>query len=233
MTRILVIEDEVGIRSNTIELLEAEDYEVMGAENGLIGAIGAQEFLPDLIICDVQMPELNGYDVLSVVRENPLTATIPFIFLTAYADRGDIRRGMEMGADDYLTKPFTRAELLKAIATRLAKRQTIEQIYDRQQHQNVEALQRKIRELQQDLQGKDELLKQMQAEIKNALPKMNMAIKMLKKLPPGEARDRCLKILQDTCNDEIALLNQMPDLHNFLDLEDPHLWQQLSKSVGV
>lgn len=127
MTKILVIEDEHLVRENIVERLEAEDYDTVSAENGLDGVLLAQEHRPDLIICDVMMPEIDGYGVLSVLRKEPVTATIPFIFLTAKADKMDLRYGMELGADDYLTKPFTKTELLGAIATQLEKKAVVEQ----------------------------------------------------------------------------------------------------------
>jgi len=119
--KILVIEDEPSVLGNILKTLEFENYQVSGAENGLSGLTRAKEIYPDLIICDVMMPEMDGYSVLSELRKDPLTATIPFIFLTAKADRIEQRQGMEMGADDYITKPFTRKELLSAINTRLKK----------------------------------------------------------------------------------------------------------------
>lgn len=121
MAKILVIEDESLIRDNIVELLETEDFEVFDAENGNIGVKLACEHQPDLILCDVMMPELDGYGVLMKLQENPITATIPFIFLTAKADLGDVRKAMQLGADDYLTKPCTATELLKAIVIRLEK----------------------------------------------------------------------------------------------------------------
>jgi two-component system sensor histidine kinase/response regulator len=121
MTRVLVIEDDGNIRDNILEVLEAEGYTATGAENGLVGVALARAHLPDLIICDIMMPGLDGFDVLDELRQDPVTATIPFIFSTARADKSDMRRGMERGADDYLTKPFTQAELLKAIEARQAK----------------------------------------------------------------------------------------------------------------
>jgi len=90
MKKILVIEDEPSVRANILELLEAEEFDVVSAENGFIGALWAQQHLPDLITCDVMMPEVNGYEVLSTLRQDSRTATIPFIFLTAMADQGDI-----------------------------------------------------------------------------------------------------------------------------------------------
>lgn len=125
MTTILVIEDEDPIRENLIDLLETEDYHVISAANGRSGVQLAQEHLPDLILCDILMPELDGYGVYQELHQDPVTAMIPFIFLTARAAPSDMRAGMALGADDYLTKPFTREDLLRAIATRLAKREMI------------------------------------------------------------------------------------------------------------
>lgn len=125
MAKILVIEDEESIRENILELLEAENFEGIGATNGKIGIKLAIAQIPDLILCDMMMPEIDGHGVLKALRSDPLTATIPFIFLTAKAEKIDIRTGMEMGADDYITKPCTPQELLKAIAIRLEKQKTI------------------------------------------------------------------------------------------------------------
>jgi EAL domain-containing protein (putative c-di-GMP-specific phosphodiesterase class I)/ActR/RegA family two-component response regulator len=121
MTKILVIEDETAVRENLLELLEAEDFETIGATNGKKGLELAYSELPDLILCDMMMPEIDGYGVLTALREEHVTTAIPFIFLTAKASRVDFRQGMDLGADDYLTKPFTRAELLSAILSRLEK----------------------------------------------------------------------------------------------------------------
>lgn len=129
MTKILVIEDEVSIRENILELLYIREFDVIGAENGSVGLKMAREQSPDLIICDVTMPEMDGYSVLKALRENPSTANIPFIFLTARADRLDMRAGMELGADDYLIKPCLPAELIKAITIRLEKHQRQQQYY--------------------------------------------------------------------------------------------------------
>jgi diguanylate cyclase len=129
MAKILVIEDEELVRANLVDLLELEDFEVFAAENGRVGVNLAQQHLPDLVLCDVAMPELDGYAVLEQLRQTPATAGIPLIFLTARATPADFRQGMRLGADDYLTKPFTQIELLDAIATRLAKHAAITQPY--------------------------------------------------------------------------------------------------------
>ncbi|MDJ1173161.1 hybrid sensor histidine kinase/response regulator [Roseofilum capinflatum] len=121
MKKILVIEDDPDVRDIILDVLEAEQYWVIGAEQGRRGVDLAIAHLPDLIICDVMMPELDGYGVLRELQHQPQTATIPFIFLTAKSTKFDQRQGMELGADDYITKPFMRTELLSAIATRLKK----------------------------------------------------------------------------------------------------------------
>jgi CheY-like chemotaxis protein len=119
MKTILVIEDEETVRENILELLDAEGFEALAAENGRIGLDLAQKYLPDLILCDVRMPEMDGYGVLTALRSQPATASIPFMFLTAKAAKTDLSHGLELGADAYITKPFTLAELLDAIAQAL------------------------------------------------------------------------------------------------------------------
>ena len=121
MTKILVIEDEETVRENILELLDAEGFEALSAENGRIGLDLAQQQLPDLILCDVRMPELDGYGVLTALRSEAETATIPFMFLTAKAAKTDLSYGLELGANAYITKPFTLTELLDAIAAQIEK----------------------------------------------------------------------------------------------------------------
>lgn len=126
MTTILVIEDDDNVREIIVEILRAEGFDIIAAEDGQIGVKLAQDKLPNLIICDIMMPKLNGYGVLSQLQQNSSTETIPFIFLTAKSAKTDLRQGMALGADDYLTKPFTRDELLAAIAARLEKQVILE-----------------------------------------------------------------------------------------------------------
>ncbi len=227
MKKILVIEDEPTVRANILELLEAEDFDAVGAENGFIGAMWAQENLPDLIICDVMMPEVDGYEVLSALRQVPSTAVIPFIFLTAMADKADIRQGMDLGADDYLTKPFTRAELLGAIASRFNKQAVVMQQF-KTERERAEILQQKVLELQQSVDSQGEMLQQLQQEVRHAMPKLSMAMGLLKGIGKGMQRDRCVEILQKSCQGEISLLNQMPHLQNFLEPETLLLLQKLN-----
>ena len=129
MKSILVIDDNADIRENTAEILELAGYNVITAENGKKGVDAALKEKPDVIVCDIMMPELDGYGVLHLLRKNNDTQSIPFIFLTAKTERGDFRKGMEMGADDYITKPFDDIELLNAVEIRLKKAEILGQTY--------------------------------------------------------------------------------------------------------
>lgn len=120
-TTVLIIEDNDDIREGTAEILELTGYRVLTASEGKTGVDMALKHTPDLILCDIMMPELDGYGVLYMLGKHEETANIPFVFLTAKAERADLRKAMEMGADDYLTKPFDDMELLNAIESRLKK----------------------------------------------------------------------------------------------------------------
>ena len=136
MKKILLIEDNDHIRENTAEILELANYKVSTAANGKIGVEMALEHLPDLIICDIMMPVLDGYGVLHAVQKNDSIKNTPFIFLTAKTERNDFRRGMEFGADDYITKPFDGTELLNAVDSRLKKNELLRQ----EMHPTIEGL---------------------------------------------------------------------------------------------
>jgi len=124
MAKILIIEDESDIRESIEEILDAEGHTVFTAENGAIGVEKAKDVIPDLIISDIMMPELDGYGVCLALREDPLTEAIPFVFLSAKSEKQDIRKGMNLGADDFINKPFTISELLSTVQSRL-KRKTV------------------------------------------------------------------------------------------------------------
>jgi len=131
MKKVLIIEDNNDIRENVVEILTLAGYEVFEANNGKKGVDLAVNNKPDIILCDIMMPELDGYGVLYLLNKNTETNAIPFIFLTAKAERIDLRKGMEMGADDYLTKPFDDMELLNAIESRLKKKEVQENFYSK------------------------------------------------------------------------------------------------------
>ncbi|MFA7288841.1 MAG: response regulator [Melioribacteraceae bacterium] len=123
--KILVIEDEKNLNDNIVTLLTESGYEVKSAFDGLKGIYLAKEFNPDLILCDIAMPEIDGYEVLKNLLEDHSFPLVPFIFLTAKVEREDLRRGMELGADDYIFKPFKAADLLNSVKTRLKKHEII------------------------------------------------------------------------------------------------------------
>lgn len=149
MKHVLLIEDNDEIRENSAEILEMAGYKVTAAPNGKEGITKALQVKPDIIICDIMMPVLDGYGVLHLVKANPELHSIPFIFLTAKAERADFRKGMELGADDYITKPFTDTELMSAIESRLHKIQIIKK--------NFEATQAGVKQMLDELSGKPTL----------------------------------------------------------------------------
>ncbi|MBG9378129.1 response regulator [Panacibacter sp. DH6] len=130
MKKILIIEDNPEVRENTAEIVELSNYQVVTAENGKVGVEIALKEKPDLIVCDIMMPVLDGYGVLHLLSKHKETAAIPFIFLTAKSEKADLRKGMEMGADDYITKPFDGIELLNAIEARLKKANLLQEKYE-------------------------------------------------------------------------------------------------------
>lgn len=144
MKTILIIEDNTDVRENTAEILELANYKVLQAENGKAGVEIAHKQKPDLIICDIMMPVLDGYGVIHLLNKNPETASIPFIFLTAKSERTDFRKGMEMGADDYISKPFDDIELLNAVEGRLKKSEMLRAEFSK----NVDGLNRFFSEVQ-------------------------------------------------------------------------------------
>lgn len=163
MKKILLIEDHQDIRENTAEILSLANYEVVEAENGKIGVDKAKSEKPDLIICDIMMPQLDGYGVLHMLSKNPATSGIPFIFLTAKSEKEDFRKGMNLGADDYLIKPFDDIELLDAIEMRLKKNE----IWKAEFQKNAEGLQNFI----QEAKGLENLDKLVSSEQKRTILK--------------------------------------------------------------
>lgn len=163
MKKILLIEDHQEIRENTAEILELANYKVLEAENGKVGVDIAKTEKPDLIICDIMMPQLDGYGVLHMLSKNPATSGIPFIFLTAKAEKEDFRKGMNLGADDYLTKPFDDLELLDAIEMRLKKNEILKSEFQK----NAEGLNDFI----QEAKGQENLDKLISSEQKKTVLK--------------------------------------------------------------
>ncbi|MBP0019636.1 MAG: response regulator [Cyanobacteria bacterium SBLK] len=219
---ILIIEDEYSILKTTEEILALEGYRTISADNGEMGLHLAQEKIPDLILCDIMMPKLNGYEVLQALQADKATQMIPIIFLTAKAERKDMRQGMELGADDYLTKPFDIPELLGAVSSRL-KRQNLyyRQIQqERTKNQELERLAEKIRKKMAQSQKlaeiKEDLLDKIIADFSNPISSINVALKMLKTAPTDEQRDLYIHLLQEECRREMQLLNEIAELRALL-----------------
>lgn len=232
MKKILVIEDEVEVLNNIEEILEIAEYKVITANNGRKGLELAKIEAPNLIICDIMMPELDGYGVLTALREDKATASIPVIFLTAKTERFDQRLGMELGADDYLTKPFLSDELLGAIAARFARQEALEKYFKVAQEASPSLAQKirenstKLAQVESLVKIKDELLKKISEELRDPLSNINMAIKMLENAVTDEQREKYMKILQSECDREIKVLNEVAELQELLTPDKAQILQR-------
>ena len=150
MNKVLIIEDEKNIRETIKEILELNDYEIATAENGLIGIAKALQFKPDLIVCDVMMPEMDGFETLKNIRAINEISNTPFVFLTAKTETRDFREGMNSGADDFLNKPFNTQELLEVIQLRITKSNQAKELFIQEINnlkEEVENLQNSINKL--------------------------------------------------------------------------------------
>ncbi|NEO85624.1 MAG: response regulator [Spirulina sp. SIO3F2] len=229
---ILVIEDEFQVLENTVEILELGGYRVATASNGYNGLEAVRREQPDLIICDVMMPKMDGYAVLETLRADPQLSLIPFIFLTAKADRTAQRQGMALGADDYLTKPFTPKELLATVETRFARQATVNAQIN-QAHAMIQELKQTSRQAQGNLerseqlaQLKEGLLDQLLTQLCNPVSSINLAISMLDNAQTEEARDRYLKVLKEECQREMQLLKEVEELRALLTPEKTAILQR-------
>ncbi len=234
MKKILVIEDEQMVRESILDLLEAEGFSGIGGENGNVGLQLARDNHPDLILCDVQMPDLDGYSVLTHLRQSTHTADIPFIFLTARGTKADIRYGMELGADDYLTKPCTATELLGAISGRLAKQAALLERCNKQtastQAQFSDRAFRPDSSQQLAVEtnhssSRDGLLNHFYQELRNPLSSINMALHLLKTAPIATQFDSNVAMIQQEYGRELAILRQVYKLQDFLVPESAILLQ--------
>jgi two-component system, sensor histidine kinase and response regulator len=197
--KILVIEDEKDVRLNIIEILASGGFESINAENGMMGIQLAKERLPDLILCDIKMPDFDGYSVLHELRQDPKTALIPFIFLTAKADKADVRQGMNLGADDYLTKPFRRVELLGTIEARLKR------------HSAQLEIQKQAEELQQINVQKNDLLNTITHDLRAPLTTIKVALQLMEAVPDN--RRQYVEIALSACNQGDELIQNLLDLY--------------------
>lgn len=216
--KILIIEDEPSILENLIEIISSYGYDVVSTNNGTEGIELAMEHSPDLIICDILMPGISGLEVLKKLQENETTASIPFIFLTAKADKESIREGMEHGADDYLTKPFTPIQLKKAIEIRLRKKE-----------QSIDAMNKKIEVLKSSLATS--LPHEFRTPLNGILASSEFLIKYFDNLPIEEIKQLHLNIHNSALRlhrhiinfllySEITILKEKKDINKVNHLEN-------------
>ncbi|MEB3273932.1 MAG: response regulator transcription factor [Prochlorothrix sp.] len=215
MTQILIIEDDPLVRNNLEDILTLEEFQVVSARDGVEGLAAAQEHLPSLIICDIMMPELDGYGVVTALRKDPKTQNIPFIFLTAKANSVDHREGMNLGADDYLTKPFRPQDVINAIKSRLA-RHAFTQIQSQLHQRQTETLERRVDEQVQLSDLKEGLLNQLTEDLREPLSNINLAIHMLSHARTDAERDRYIDILKQEYQREMRLLENVNNLQAML-----------------
>lgn len=199
MPKILVVEDEKTLLNNILSILSYEGFETIGAENGLIGLQLAYEHTPDLIVSDVMMPEISGYELLSELRQDLATATIPFIFLTAKSETEDRRKGMNLGADDYLSKPFSHTDLLAAVRTQLEKRTTLETRQLRNFAQKLVAV--------HDTERRD-LADKLHNDISQLLTSLKLTLNMTSHIPP-ESLPRTLDDAQRLIETTLQSINDL------------------------
>lgn len=218
MKKILVVEDEQVLQKNIMKILRLEGFEVMGASDGETGVACARQESPDLIVCDVMMPEMDGYQVLQTLQADVETALIPFIFLTAKTDRSDMRQGFEMGADDYLVKPFDADELLRAIEARFKKQEVMVT--------RLSTLSDELSQLQEFLDAKDGLMTNLNQELRRPMSNIKMALTMLQAQKSPEAQERYIGILEEEFSREISLLNQVEEMQKLLTPENVTLLRQ-------
>jgi len=229
MTLILVVEDETQILLNIQEILELAEFSVITGADGKVGLQLAKTKNPDLIICDIMMPGLNGYEVLQELRQEPKTADIPLIFLTAKIERNDFRQGMILGADDYISKPFEPFEILQAVKARLERYSISNQAYLKES-QNTKILQQEIKKNRTELQNSQQLAQirgnlweKFSEDLRNPLSSINMAIYMLKQAKNDKDREKYLSILKEAYTQELYILNEVDSLQELLTAENTKL----------
>ncbi len=220
MKKILVIEDEQQLLRNILKILTAEGFKPIGADNGKAGVEAAIKEQPDLIVCDVMMPQMDGYQVLAAIQNNPKTALIPFIFLSAKAERTHQRLGINLGADDYLTKPFDADELIAAIEGRFKKQALWQSRF-------IE-LSDVLNNMQKMITAKEQAFSNFEIEFRGSISNINLALSMLAEDASAPPKEAYIKILKSEFEREIGLLNQMTRLQELLTPANVNLLRQFN-----
>ncbi|MGD1941654.1 MAG: response regulator transcription factor [Leptolyngbyaceae cyanobacterium] len=227
MIKILVIEDDASVLDNLEDILMLENFQVFTAKDGREGVDVALRQLPDLIVCDVMMPKMDGYEVVKYLRADPATKTIPFIFLTAKAERLDYREGMESGADDYVTKPFRPQELINAIEVRLARHASLMQPYHDETQRSTN-LSKQLKDSTELANIKENLLDKLSQDLREPLSNVNLALHMLGKAQTDAERDRYLNILRQEYAREMRLLKDVANLREMVTAENLQVLQKFN-----
>ncbi|AFZ43722.1 response regulator receiver protein [Halothece sp. PCC 7418] len=223
--QILVIEDEDVIRETIVELLAADQFAPIATDNGEEGIDIAIREQPHLIICDIVMADLSGYQVLEQLRKQAETRFIPFIFLTAKASHQAYREGMELGADDYLVKPFTQDELLRAVKTQLRKKSLLQtQVHS--YHEEIKKLKKTNHQLQQRKQIQEEMLKTLVEDLRGNFSKLTLAIYLLKTETAEDKRNQYLEVLEEELKWKSQLLDKASNLHHVINSENMNFLQR-------
>lgn len=219
MIKVLVIEDETQIREEVMDWLSFEGYEVYGEANGRLGLATIQHNIPDLVLCDIAMPEMDGYEVLIEVRSDRNLGYIPFIFLTAAADRASVRRGMDMGADDYLTKPFTHAEVMNTVRSRLAKKEA----QDKQLASQINSLDNAFNEERAKHLLKSRLVAMFSHDLRNPLATISTSSGVLRSYSDHLAPERRERLFDFIDGSVRHVLQMLDDMLITAEMESGHL----------
>jgi DNA-binding response OmpR family regulator len=219
--KILVIDNEDTIRESVIEFLASHNINLLRAETGEQGLEQASQEKPDLIISNINLSDMEGFQVLENLRDNPETSYIPFIFVTRKSSRKIYRKAMELGANDYLSFPFTNEELLQAIRTRLqtstavsSESGSIETTDSKEGDMNT--LQEQVNHLSKKEKMQEQILDKLYEDLRSNLSKIKIAIYMLKNETDADKRQRYIKILEEECNWEMELLDKVSELRALL-----------------
>jgi two-component system, OmpR family, alkaline phosphatase synthesis response regulator PhoP len=216
---ILVIEDDLEILANVEEILELQEFDTVSATDGSLGLRLAKRQLPDLVVCDVMLPRLDGYSILQELRQHEETSATPFIFLSAKSQRADVRRAMELGADDYIMKPFTGGELIKSVNVCLDKYETLitRQVPD-------SPLPCVIQDLSE---AHLVLLEHLTENLRRPIANISVAAHMLRRATSEAERDRYLSILEEEITRQGAILNHSAQTQELLSTSGLNVLRQL------
>jgi two-component system, OmpR family, alkaline phosphatase synthesis response regulator PhoP len=226
MKTVLIIEDDVDLLENMKAVLEQQDYQTFTTSDSSLGIRLSRRNDPDLVLCDVMMPRVNGYDVLTAIRQHQTTAATPVVFVTGKSERSAVRHGMNLGADDYLTKPFTTTELLEVVSGCLSRQEHLARQYALKSKE-VERLTTQVKNLQDLASTNHSLFQRIAENLRHPFSNINLALSVVRETESEAERDRFLKILQEECDRGTALLNEAAGMQEFLTYDKFNVLRQL------